>query len=123
MFERSSESGVNGGVAETSANSRPRESQFHYKLPALNLPKFSGKYETWLGFSDTFKALVDSNKNIQDVEKLVHLKSCSENEAAEVIASMPTSSENYQVAWQLLQVRYGNKKVILESHVQAILNL
>ena len=28
----------------------------HSRLPFLNLPKSTGTYETWLGFSDTFKA-------------------------------------------------------------------
>ena len=71
----------------------------NYKLLFLNLPKFSGNYETWLGFSDTFKALVESNSKIQDVEKLVHLKSCLDKDASEVISSIETSSENYKVAW------------------------
>ncbi|XP_033229074.1 uncharacterized protein LOC117180693 [Belonocnema kinseyi] len=74
-------------------------------------------------FADTRKALVDRNSNIQDVEKLVHLKSCLEDEASDLIASIETSSENYKVAWKLLQDRYDNKKVIIESHVKSILDL
>ena len=69
----------------------------HSRLPFLSLPKFTSTYETWLGFSDTFKALVDDRTDIKDVEKLVHLKSCVQEAAAEVIASIETSSDNYKV--------------------------
>ena len=121
-FTTASSSSVSSLVDQPFTASRNSEAN-NYKLPFLNLPKFSGNYETWLGFSDTFKALVDSNSKIQDVEKLVHLKSCLDKDAAEVISSIETSSENYKVAWELLQDRYDNKKVIIESHAKSILDL
>ena len=40
-----------------------------------------------------------------------------------MISSIKTSSENYKVAWELLQDRYDNKKVIIECHVKSILDL
>nr|XP_012215486.1 PREDICTED: uncharacterized protein LOC105667930 [Linepithema humile] len=35
------------------------------KLPTITLPKFDGKYEEWLSFEDSFKALVHNNVKIQ----------------------------------------------------------
>ena len=121
-FTTASSSNVSSLADQPFTASRNSEAN-NYKLPFHNLPKFSGNYETWLSFSDTFKALVDSNSKIQDVEKLVHLKSCLHKDAAEVISSIETSLENYKVAWELLQDRYNNKKVIIESHVKSILDL
>ncbi|XP_076765155.1 uncharacterized protein LOC143432262 [Xylocopa sonorina] len=92
-------------------------------LPRINLPCFRGSYESWLGFHDLFKSLVDDDNNIPDIEKLYHLKGCLKDEAAEVIASIEMSSENYRVAWGLLKERYDNRKVIRQTHVKALLNL
>ncbi|XP_033221091.1 uncharacterized protein LOC117175494 [Belonocnema kinseyi] len=92
-------------------------------LPRVNLPSFSGSYESWLGFHDLFKSLVDDNKDIPEIEKLYHLKGCLKNEAAEVLASIELSSDNYKVAWDLLKERYDNRKIIRQTHVKALLNL
>ena len=87
------------------------------------MPSFSGSYESWLGFHDLFKSLVDDDKDIPEIEKLYHLKGCLKDEAAEVLASIELSSENYKVAWDLLKERYDNRKIIRQTHVKAILNL
>ena len=92
-------------------------------LPRVNLPSFSGSYESWLGFHELFKSLVDDDKEIPDIGKLYHLKGCLRDEAAEVIASIELSSENYTVAWNLLKLRYDNRKTIRQAHVKALLNL
>ena len=89
------------------------------KLPSLNLPIFNGNYETWLGFYDLFKSLVDDDSNTSNIEKFYHLKGCLRGEAAEVIASLELSAENYKVAWDLLRDRYDNRKVIRQSHVKS----
>ena len=80
-------------------------------------------YETWLGFSETFKALVDDRIDIRDIEKLVPLKGCLQKAAAEVIASIETSSNNYKETWKLLQEPYNNKKLIIESHAKSLMEL
>ena len=92
-------------------------------FPRLNLPFFSGSYESWLGFHDIFKALVDDDKYLPAIEKLYHLKGCLKDETAEIIASLELSSENYIVAWELLKERYDNRKIIRQTHVKALLNL
>ena len=93
------------------------------KLPTINLPTFSGSYDTWLGFSDTFKSIVHDNKNIPDIQKLHYLKACLYDEAATVISSIETSSANYKVAWNLLKDCYDNRRVIVESHTKALLEM
>ncbi|XP_033229727.1 uncharacterized protein LOC117181275 [Belonocnema kinseyi] len=105
---------------ETLSNSvrNPKKS-----LPCVNLPTFSGSYEAWLGFHDLFKSLVDNDDEIPDIEKLYHLKGSLKGEAAEIIASIELSSENYKVALDLLKERYDNRKIIRQTHVKALLNL
>ncbi|XP_043479886.1 uncharacterized protein LOC122509722 [Leptopilina heterotoma] len=91
------------------------------RLPTINLPTFIGTYDTWLGFSDTFKSIVHDNPKIPQIQKLHYLKSCLKDEAADLIASLETSSDNYTVAWNLLKDRYDNKRVIIENHTRAII--
>ena len=118
----------NQPTASTSSLSNARENSSIFQtskksLPRVNLPSFSGSYESWLGFHDLFKSLVDDDKDIPEIEKLYHLKGCLKDEAAEVLASIELSSENYKVAWDLLKERYDNRKIIRQTHVKAILNL
>lgn len=93
------------------------------KLPTLNLPTFNGSYESWLGFHDLFKSLVDEDRNTSEIEKFYHLKGCLRDEAADVIAALELSAENYKVAWELLKDRYDNRKINRRKHVNSLLNL
>lgn len=45
------------------------------RLPKLNLPKFSRKYEDWFPFDDTFNVVINSNETLSDIQKFQYLKS------------------------------------------------
>ena len=60
------------------------------------------------------------NDEIPTIHKFYYLKACLKGEAAEVIASLETTNENYPVAWELLKNRYDNRKFIVEGHVRAL---
>ncbi|EZA62818.1 hypothetical protein X777_01848 [Ooceraea biroi] len=68
------------------------------KLPTITLPKFEGKYEEWLSFEDSFRALVHDNVKIQVVQKFNYLKSCLVGNAAQIIQSLTSTAENYEIA-------------------------
>jgi len=87
------------------------------------LPKFNGKYEEWLSFEDSFKVLVHENVKIQTVQKFNYLKSCLVENAAQIIQSLSSTVENYEIAWYLLTERYSNKRIIIQSHVKALFEL
>lgn len=87
------------------------------------MPAFNGSYDTWLGFHDLFKSLVDDDRTLSDIHKLYYLKGCLQDDATQVLSSIELSSENYKVAWDLLKERYDNRKIIRQTHVKAILNL
>ncbi|XP_077275276.1 uncharacterized protein LOC143904452 [Temnothorax americanus] len=93
------------------------------KLPTINLPTFSGNYEAWLGFYDNFKSIVHDNANLTPVQKLQYLRSSLSDEAAQVIQSLETSSQNYEVAWALIVERYDNRRIIIQSHIRALFDL
>lgn len=93
------------------------------RLPPMEVPNFYGSYKQWLEFHDSFKSLVDSNLSLTNIQKFYYLKGALKGTAADVIHSLEVSSENYQVAWDLLKERFENKKLIALSHIDSICNV
>ena len=90
------------------------------KLPKLSLTTFSGKYEEWTPFFDLFQGAVAQNCSLTDIQKLHYLRSSLKGEPAKLLAHLPTTNANYSVAMQMLQERYGNKRVICQAHLKAL---
>ncbi|XP_071577848.1 uncharacterized protein [Temnothorax nylanderi] len=99
------------------------ESRINVRLPKLDLPKFSGKYDEWFPFFDAFNSIIHSSDSLSNVQKLQYLRGCLSSEASDVINSLEISDLNYNVAWRLLKERYDNKRVIVHTHVKAIMEL
>ena len=92
------------------------------KLPKISSPTFSGKYDEWIPFHDLFKSTVDSNRSLSNIQKLHYLKSSLKEEPARLLAHLPISNSNYEVATKLLENRYANKRMITQTHLGAIFN-
>ena len=56
----------------------------HRKMPAISLPKFSGKHTDWIEFRDLFKALV-ADSQYSEVERLSYLKESLSDEPHSLI--------------------------------------
>lgn len=93
------------------------------KLPALDLPKFSGSYNEYLQFFDTFKSLIEQNQSLSKVQKFYYLKSCLVGEAQKITQSLEVTEQNYDIALDLLKKRYENKRIIINSHLKSIFDL
>ena len=93
------------------------------KLPIAEIPKFSGDYTKWLTFKNTFKTMIDSCSDLDDVSKFVYLKTVVKGEALNKISLLDYSPENYQNAWSFLEKAYEVKKIIVSRHLQGILGL
>lgn len=114
---------VESNIISNPINNINNVQQSFAKLPALDLPTFNGNYDSWLGFYDSFVALIHNNNALGAVQKFYYLKSCLKDEAALVIHSIEVNDTNYNVAFQLLKDRYENKKFIIHSHVKALFEL
>ena len=90
------------------------------KFPSINLPVFSGNYDEFMSFFDSFKALIHDNPSLSDIERFYYLRSALKGEAAQVISCLETTSANYNAAWKLIQDRYHNKKLIIHNHIKAL---
>ncbi|XP_038116923.1 uncharacterized protein LOC119769092 [Culex quinquefasciatus] len=90
------------------------------KLPEIKLPSFGGNITEWITFRDSFKSLIHNSENLSDFDKFTYLQSSLFGEALAEISTVRVSDTNYQVAWGVLENRYGNMKLILKSHLDAI---
>ena len=93
------------------------------KLPDLKIPTFSGNFDTWLSFYDSFNSMIHNDDDLPTSQKFHYLKGCLTGDAANIIASIETTSENYKIAWDLLKGRYHNQKIITESHIKALFEM
>ena len=94
-----------------------------FEFPRLQTPTFHGSYDTWFNFHDSFKSMCHDNAEISTIHKFYYLKACLKDEAAEIIASLKTTNENYTVAWELLKNRYDNRRFIVESHARSLFEI
>lgn len=108
---------------ETCSHTSSTNNRRLVKLPTIQLPKFSGSYDRWLEFRDTFTSLIHSNGEIDSINKFHYLRASLEGTAAQVIISLEFSGKNYDVAWDLLCERFDNKRLLLHNHVSALFNV
>ena len=90
------------------------------KLPPIDLPSFSGRYEDWSSFEDLFTATIDKNQTISAAQKLQYLKSSLKGDPSNLIKSFQVTDNNYQEAWNLLKERYDNVRDIIQSILQRL---
>ena len=93
------------------------------KLPTIQLPKFSGSYNNWLEFRDTFTSLIHLNDEIDEINKFHYLRASLEGTAAVVIQSIEFLAKNYVTAWTLLCERFDNKRLLVQHHVSALFHI
>ncbi|XP_055605004.1 uncharacterized protein LOC129753231 [Uranotaenia lowii] len=91
------------------------------KLPTISLPTFSGDYQDWLAFHDTFYALIHVNPEVSIIQKFHYLKSALQGEAGQLIESIGISAGNYNLAWDCLVKRYANEYLLKKRHIQALI--
>lgn len=94
--------------------------QIRVKLPEIKLPSFDGNIKDWPAFRDSFRSLIASNPQLSNVDKFSYLLSTLSKEAKRVVEVIEVTSDNYVVAWDLLEKRYENKYLIVKSYVEAL---
>ncbi|GFU21133.1 uncharacterized protein TNCV_5115361 [Trichonephila clavipes] len=87
------------------------------KIPPI-LPTFSGKYEQFSNFKSQFDDLIATSEQLTQSQKLYYLNSCLSNEVKKFASTFDTFSSLYEA----LESRYDNKRLIVDIHVQQILN-
>ncbi|GFT44190.1 integrase catalytic domain-containing protein [Trichonephila clavipes] len=94
------------------------------RLPKLTLESFSGKdISSFPSFWARFKSAVHENSSLNDVDKFSYLKSVVTSDAELAIRGLTLTSENYAKAMKILENRFGRKELIVDFHMNRLLNL
>ena len=76
----------------------------------------------WTSFFDLFKGAVIDNSSLQGSQKLQYLKASVKGDAAELLASIPITDHNFDIAMNTLINRYENKRIIIRTHLHSIVS-
>ena len=120
-----SEHTVDATDDETSSisSSHPSHRENNVRLPRIEVPTFDGQYKDWKTFFDMFKGTVHNQPTLPKVQKLYYLKGALKGEAKRVLAHLPTTEANYDVALKFLQDRYDNQFLITKAHLSNIFKI
>lgn len=92
------------------------------KLPKIDLPRFSGHFKEWPAFIDLFNSLIHLNTTLSDVEKFQYLQTSLVKEPLDLIRGYSLSADNYVLAYDALIKQYENKRKLVASYWEDILN-
>lgn len=93
------------------------------RLPKIDLPHFSGGYQDWLEFKDTFLSLIHNSDRIDNINKFHYLRASLQGNAALIIKNIDFKGDNYKIAWELLCERFDNTRLLVNNHLQALFNI
>ena len=93
------------------------------RLPRIELPTFDGNLLEWESFRDQFRSMVHECPSIGKVQKLLYLQRHLTGSAAELLRNTPITEANYDGAWNSLEARYGNKRILSNFHMNSLINL
>ncbi len=113
-----------GNQHNNQQNNLPPNDQSKVKLPKISLPTFEGSYHTWISFKNRFTNLIHENTSLSNVDKLEYLKSCLTvgSEAERTIQRFQMTDQNYAAAWDRLNEKYDNKRILQDTQIEAIID-
>ena len=98
-------------------------SSIYHRLPKLALPIFEGNVLEWQSFWDSYESDIHTNQSFSNVQRFTYLKSLLKYEALQTVSGFAITNVNYYKAVALLHERYGQKRRIVQTYMQALLDL
>ncbi|XP_057335406.1 uncharacterized protein LOC130674155 [Microplitis mediator] len=89
----------------------------------IPVPKFSGKYQDWKHFHDLFVSIIGENTSLTSVEKMYHLKSALEGDAARLIANIRVTGDSFASAWDAVVQQYDNKRLLISAQLDKLFSI
>ncbi|GFT84242.1 DUF1758 domain-containing protein [Trichonephila clavipes] len=95
-----------------------------FKLPKIELKKFSGEAKDFLAFWSQFQK-IHNDKSIAEEDKMQYLLQSVEpkSKAERLVLSFPATAENYPKAIDQLKERFGREDLLVQIYVRELLNL
>ena len=91
-------------------------------LPKLIITLFKGTPTNWVRFENMFITQVH-NKSISTEEKFGYLLEMVNPNVRAKIANLKRGEIGYKIAWERLKSEYGQSKLVVNAHVEEIVNL
>ncbi|GFR31238.1 uncharacterized protein TNCT_501501 [Trichonephila clavata] len=88
------------------------------RLPEIPLPQLDGQFSNWSSFKNQFHNLIQNNPKLSDTQKLFYLNVSLKGAAKQV----QSPNDTYDYLLKALTLRYENTKLIVNSHIQNIIN-
>lgn len=92
-------------------------------LPPIKIETFDGSYEKWIQYKAMFNAAISSYGELTTMQKFHYLRSSLGPDPLKVIGLLDFVAENYEKAWERLEERYSNKRLIVDSHLKGVMGL
>ena len=93
------------------------------RLPKITIQPFDGNPLHYQTFMDSFESSINSNNRLNDVDKFLYLKGLLKGKALNTIEGLTLTADNYKEAMKLLQSRFGDKKLLIATFFDSLLNL
>ncbi|XP_037033049.1 uncharacterized protein LOC119072036 [Bradysia coprophila] len=93
------------------------------RVPRMEVPEFTGSYLEWPSFRDLFLSLVGNNPKVPNVQKLSYLKTIVVGETSKLIKNIKITNDNYQAAWDLLEGRFENDRLVVHELLENIYSI
>ena len=94
----------------------------HAKLPKLRITPCKGTSSDWVRFENMFITQVHS-RPVSDEDKFGYLLRMVAPKVRERISNLKPSALGYKTAWERLQKEYGQTKLVVNAHMDEIINL
>ncbi|GFX25300.1 putative RNA-directed DNA polymerase from transposon X-element [Trichonephila clavipes] len=95
-----------------------------FKLPKLELRKFSGELKDYLAFWSQFEK-IHMDATIAEEDKFQYLLQCLvlDSKAARLVSSFPPTKNNYLKAITQLKERFGRDELLVQIYVRDLLSI
>ena len=93
------------------------------KLPKIQLQDFYGNPLDYPAFWDAFESTIDANPQLSPVNKFNYLKGMLKGQAEAAISDLKITADNYKIALDILQSRFGNTDFIISAHMEQLVGM
>ncbi|XP_061711557.1 uncharacterized protein LOC133520879 [Cydia pomonella] len=94
-----------------------------FKLPEIKLPSFDGSYDRWLEFKHSYETMIHKHSDLDAIQKFHYLRSSLSGSALQVISALEFTAANYIQAWELLEIRFHNPRLLVHNHIKSLFNI
>lgn len=121
-FLKASVSSFKNSQAKQQSSALPSSSKSFPLQISIQPPTFDGNRSKWISFRDQFVAMF-FNHPMDDVFKLIQLKSALSGSAKDLIEDITPTNENFNIAWSILKKRYERSDKREMSLMQELIDL